>query len=113
MSPQSSAPVTIPATKAHREFGALIRQVFSGEEHYIVERDGLPVAVILSVPEYEALVQAREHREQRLERFRQLAREIGEEFEREGISEAEMNAALEQTKRQVYGETYGKPPAAE
>jgi prevent-host-death family protein len=48
---QDSQPVTIPATVAHRKFGELVRRAFSGE-HFIVEKDGLPVVAIISMTEY-------------------------------------------------------------
>ena len=100
-------PVTIPATKAHRQFGELVRRVFSGKEHFIVEKDGLPVAAIISMREYQSFIQEREQREQKVKRFQQIARQIGEEFERRGLTEEEVMAELEETKQQVYQEHYG------
>jgi prevent-host-death family protein len=52
---QDSQPVTIPATVAHRKFGELVRRAFSGE-HFIVEKDGLPVVAIISMTEYKQLI---------------------------------------------------------
>ncbi len=46
-------PITIPATKAHRQFGELVRRAYSGEEHFIVEKDGLPVVALISIIEYQ------------------------------------------------------------
>ena len=100
-------PVTIPATKAHRKFGDLIRRAFSGQEHFIVEKDGLPVVAIISMAEYEELMKERERRDQRLQRFRELTREMGEEFQRRGISEEQMMEELEKSKERVYQERYG------
>jgi prevent-host-death family protein len=53
---QDSQPVTIPATVAHRKFGELVRRAFSGKEHFIVEKDGLPVVAIISMTEYKQLM---------------------------------------------------------
>ena len=53
---QDSQPVTIPATVAHRKFGELVRRAFSQQEHFIVEKDGLPVVAIISMSEYKQLV---------------------------------------------------------
>jgi prevent-host-death family protein len=93
----------------HRKFGELIRRAYSGREHFIVEKDGLPVVVILSVAEYEKLAMERERqdREERLQRFKQIAREMGEEIERRGITEEQMMAELKEIRREVYEEHYG------
>lgn len=108
MSAQKSMPVTIPATQAHRQFGDLLRRAFSGEEHFIVEKDGLPVVAIVSMAEYAELMKERDQREKRLEQFRQLARDMGAEIERRGLSEEEVMAELEKDKQRVYQEYYGQ-----
>jgi len=81
------------------KFGDLIRRAFAGKEHFIVEKDGLPVVVILSVAEYEDLMRERERQEQeRQARARQLeaaARAIGEEAQRRGITEEQLMEDLE------------------
>lgn len=100
-------PVTIPATQAHRQFGELVRRTFSGKEHFIVEKDGLPVVAILSIAEYEELMEERERREKRLQRFRQHARNLGQAYERQGLMEDEVLADLEQTSEEIYKEWYG------
>lgn len=108
---QRSTPVAIPATTAHRQFGDLLRRAFSGKEHFIVEKDGLPVVAILSMSEYEELMQERERHQERLKRFREAARAIGEAYEQHGLSEDEVLAELEKTRDQVYRERYGNDPA--
>ena len=105
MASRSAAPVTIPATTAHRKFGEIVRRAFSGE-HFIVEKDGLPVVAVISAAEYRELVEARE-RGRRVSRFRQLARDIGQEAEKRGLTEEQVMAELEVTRRQVYQERYG------
>jgi len=47
--------VTINASQGHRAFGKLLKRVYGSDEHVIVERDGYPVAVIMSYQEYEQL----------------------------------------------------------
>jgi prevent-host-death family protein len=107
LSPQKSVPVKIPATQAHRQFGDLVRRAFSGKEHFIVEKDGLPVVAILSVQEYEAWMEERERREAKLEDFRRLARDMGQEYEGRGLSEEEVLAELEKAREEVYRAHYG------
>jgi prevent-host-death family protein len=47
--------VIIKASEGHRTFGQLLKRVYRSDEHLIVERDGYPVAVIMSYQEYEQL----------------------------------------------------------
>jgi prevent-host-death family protein len=49
--------VTISASEGHRAFGKLLKRIYGSDEHLIVERDGFPVAVIMSYQEYEQLGQ--------------------------------------------------------
>ena len=49
--------VTINASEGHRGFGKLLKRVYGSDEHLIVERDGFPVAVLMSYQEYEQLSQ--------------------------------------------------------
>ena len=111
MSAQQSMPKTIPATTAHRNFAELIKRTYSGKEHFIVERGGLPVVAIISMAEYESLMQERERHEQdkqkRLKRFQEHARAFGAEVERRGITEEQLMAELEKDRQEVYEEYYG------
>lgn len=47
--------VTISASEGHRAFGKLLKRIYGSDEHLIIERDGFPVAVIMSYQEYEQL----------------------------------------------------------
>ena len=89
-------------TELHRQLGQLIRKVARSDEHFVVEKGGLPVAVLMSMPEYERLI-----KDLKLKEFELLARAIGEEVERQGYTEEQLLAELEETKRKVYLEYYG------
>ena len=43
----------LPLTKARVNLGALIRRAHNNKEHFILEKDGIPVAALLDVDEYE------------------------------------------------------------
>ena len=43
----------LPLTKARVNLGSLIRRVHNNKEHFILEKDGIPVAALLDVDEYE------------------------------------------------------------
>ncbi|MCC7451158.1 MAG: type II toxin-antitoxin system Phd/YefM family antitoxin [Anaerolineae bacterium] len=112
MAAQKSVPVTIPATMAHRNFGELIKRAFSGKEYFIVEKDGLPVVAILSIQEYEALVQTQEQAKQaRLKQFREASRAIGEEIEKTGMIEEEIMAKVDKVRQRLYEQNYGAKSA--
>lgn len=106
MQPRST-PVTIPATTAHRKFGELIKRVFNGKERFIVEKDGLPVAAIISMDEYHTYERMRERLEKGGSEFERLARELGQEAEKQGWTEEQMMAELKQDRREIIKEKYG------
>ena len=113
MAVRKSMPVTIPATDVHRKFSELVRRAFSGGEHFIVEKEGLPVVVIMSMVEYQELMQEREQHEQdkqrRLKQFEEAARAIGREVDENGLSEEEMMEKVDQVRQGIQDEHYGKP----
>jgi len=61
----------------------------------------------MSIQENDDLMKKRESRDERLKRFRQAARAIGEEVERRGLTEEEVLAQLEETREEVYQKHYG------
>lgn len=108
MPKEKPARVTLRSTEVQRHFRDVVNRAGSGQEHIIVERDGLPVIAMISVAEYDALMREREHREARLKKFEEQARAIGEEFERLGLTEEQVLASLEETRQKLYDEQYGK-----
>jgi len=48
-------PEVISSTQLQRNIGETLRRVFKDKQHLIVERDGLPVLVMLPVADYETL----------------------------------------------------------
>ncbi len=95
----------ITATEVRRNFGAIVRRLDKHREHAIIQSSGTPVAVLLSMAEYERLVA---HKRRRAA-FHDFARNLGQEVEQRGISEEEFMSELEDTKRKVFAEQYGRP----
>lgn len=93
----------ITTTEIRRNLNAVLQLVRKKREHAVIEKSGSPVAVLLSISEYEQLV-----RYKRLATFDKLTREIGVEFERSGVSEEELLKELKETKRQVVREKYAR-----
>jgi prevent-host-death family protein len=87
---------TITATEIRRNFSAVVRRLRKRHEHTVIQSDGVPVAVLLPIAEYERLM-ARE----RLAAFNDFARKLGQEVEKRGLTEGELLADLENTKREV------------
>ena len=96
---------TITATELRRNFAAVVRRLRQRREHTVIQSSGAPVAVILSMAEYERLVARRRAQAA----FYDLSRNFGREVERLGITEEEFMADLEKTKRRVFAEQYGRP----
>ena len=96
---------TITASDLQRTSGKILKRVVLGKEHLVIERAGYPVAVILSYPEYQALM-----RERAQSAHRDLVMALSHEAERQGLSEEQLLAELEQVKQQVFEETYGRRP---
>ena len=103
--------VTLRSTEVQRNFREVVNRAGSGNEHIIVERDGLPIIVMISLAEYQLLMREREQREERLKKFEAAARRAGQEFERLGLSEEDVMAHLEETKQEVYKDQYGSSRA--
>jgi prevent-host-death family protein len=95
---------TITATEMRRNFGAVIRRMRRRHEHTIIQSSGESVAVILPMAEYERLMKS-----ERLAALDDLTRNLGRQVEQSGLSEKELMAELEGTKRQVFEEHYGRP----
>jgi prevent-host-death family protein len=98
-----SAQRIITTTEMRRNFNAVVQRLRKRREHAIIESSGAPVAVLLPIAEYQQLL-----RYKRLAAFDRLTRELGQEVERCGLSEEELMAELEETKREVFREQYGQ-----
>ena len=95
--------VAIKASEGHRAFGKLLRRVYGSDEHLIVERDGFPVAVLLSYQEYQKLTQQRA-----VAALEQFSQKLGREIDRQGLSEEELVDELKRAQQEVYEERYGQ-----
>ncbi len=97
--------VVINASELHRSAGKVLKRVAIQDEQIVVERDGYPVAVLLSYPEYEEFMHLRA-----LAAHRELVQALGQEAERQGLSEEQVMIDLEEDKRAAFKTTYGSNP---
>jgi prevent-host-death family protein len=81
--------------------GKLLKRVYRSDEHLIVERDGFPVAVLMSYQEYEKL-----SRERALEAFERFSRDLPRDWE-QGLTKEQLFEELEEARRKVFEEQYG------
>ena len=93
---------SITATELRRNFNVVAKRIQQKREHTIIESKGAPTVVVLSMEEYERLL-----RFQRLAEFQKLARAIGKDVEKSGLTEEQLLEELEETKREVFRERYG------
>ena len=98
-----SRQVVIRATEGHRSFGSLLKRVYRSDEHLVVERDGFPVAVVMSYEEYNRLTGQRAR-----QAFDHFSRALGQEIERQGITEEQVLDLVKETKEDLYKERYGR-----
>lgn len=94
--------VIIKASELHRAAGKMLKRVALEAEHLVVERDGYPVAVLLSFSEYEELMRLRA-----LATHRNLVLALGKEAEEQDLNEKQLLDDLKKDKLSVYKETYG------
>ncbi|CAG1015156.1 hypothetical protein ANAEL_05188 [Anaerolineales bacterium] len=94
---------TIPATEARIHFGELLKRVYKNGEHLTIEKDGLPVATLLSHAEYEQL-----RRSAALRELDGLNRSVNREMQAKGITEEQALTDLEKIKHEVFEEKYGR-----
>lgn len=99
---REKAQSTISATQARVHFGEVIKRAYVGQEQVVVEKDGIPVVVILSFPYYEQLLQ-----EIKLARFERLSRAAGLEAERQGLTQEQLEQEMEEIRERLHQEAYG------
>jgi prevent-host-death family protein len=101
--PKTKAKVsTIAATEARIHFGDVLRRVHNNHEQLIVEKDGLPVAAILSHAEYEEY-----RRLMAAQLFDELSKAANRMAQAEGYTEEKALADVAKAKKEVFDEQYG------
>jgi prevent-host-death family protein len=92
----------INATEARQYFGKVIQRVYSGDEHLLVEKNGQPVVVILSIKEYEEMRKAAA-----LQNLQELNRSLNRKACETGLTEEKLEKKMEETKIKIFEELYG------
>jgi len=95
--------VIINASEARQRFGQLIKRAYRGDEHIIVQKGGIPIVAIISLPEYEEF-----RRLLALRHLEEMNRTLSQEAKARGISEKKLLEISEEAKKEVYREVYGE-----
>ncbi len=98
---RSAMPIqrAVSATEARAHFGQVVQNVCEGNEHVIVERDGIPVIAILPISEYHRLI--------KIGHFERLAYALGSEVEARGLTEETLAEEMKAIRREAFEECYG------
>jgi prevent-host-death family protein len=102
MTVQASQQFTIGATEARNNFGDLLKRVYGGKEHLIVEKGGIPVAALVGIREYEEFQRWRVQEE-----ARSLGRSLANKAGQVGMDEAQLAASLADDRKAIHREQYG------
>jgi PHD/YefM family antitoxin component YafN of YafNO toxin-antitoxin module len=95
----------ITTAELQRDADAIVQRLKQRHERALINSDDTPMVVMLPLEDYEAL-----KRYERLRAFDKLTHAIGQAVEKSGLSEDALMAELEETKREVFAETYGRYP---
>lgn len=93
----------IGATEVRNHLGTLLNRVHRGDEHLVIEKLGIPVAVVISMKDYE---QYRRFLAEQM--LKDLGRKMGAEAERKGLTEEKLIEQMEEDRAAVYEEMYGR-----
>lgn len=92
----------VNATEVRQHFGKVIQRAYSGGEHLVVEKNDLPVVVILSVKDYEELRQ-----KAALQNLQELNRSLSRQAKAQGLTPEKLEVKVEETKREIFEQLYG------
>ncbi len=95
----STKEAVIQASELYRSGGQVLRRVAINKERLVVERDGYPVAVIVPYEQQQST---------QADPLRDVVIKLGREAERQGLTEEQLMAELEQSKHRVFEQHYGR-----
>ena len=67
--------ISIPITKARVNLGSIVKRVHLKKEHFVLEKDGYPVAALIDIDEYEDYLDSQD------EALKKQIRESRKEFD--------------------------------
>ena len=98
-----STQVIIWATEVRNNFSAVLKRVYKGKEHLVVEKGGIPVAALISIREYEAF-----RRWLAQEVNKSLGAALEGQAKELGLDEASLLHSLKEDRSALYDDLYGE-----
>jgi prevent-host-death family protein len=92
----------INATDARQFFGNVIKRAYTGGEHLIVEKNDLPVVVIVPIADYEEMRQALA-----MQNLKELGQALNHQIRTQDLTPEQVEEQIEETKRKIYQARYG------
>ncbi len=92
----------VSVAQARAQFDAIVRRAAAGGKPIVIEDEGVPSVVILSLPKYEELL-----REARLARFERASRAAGLAAAERGLTEEQLEHEMEEIRRRRHQHAYG------
>lgn len=89
-----AASQVVTAAEARDHFDEIVKRTAAGGEPIVVEDEGVPSVIIVSLPQYEELL-----REARLARFEHASRAAGLAAVEQGLTEEQLEREIEEIKR--------------
>lgn len=86
-------------TDTKQQFSSVVNRVAREGERIIVEKSGLPAAVIIPVEEYERLKVSEDKKREARERFFERLARLGDAFE--GVSDEELESEIRRAQAEV------------
>lgn len=96
------AETVMSVTDTKQQFSNVVNRVARDGERVIVEKSGLPAAVIIPVDEYQRFKEAEDRKREARERFFQRLARLGDAFE--GISDEELESEIRRAQAEVRDE---------
>ncbi len=101
MNAAPSVQVNVGATEARSHFAEMLKRVYRGKEHLIIEKGGIAVAALIGMREYDDFQRWRAQQE-----LHNLGQAMAERAQRMGMDEEGLAAALELDRQSVYDAHY-------
>lgn len=104
---------TVSSTEVQRHFRDVLRRLQEEGGPLIIERDGVPAAVLVPMEELALLVarqnDAEQDKQARLKRFDDFTASFRDAVADSGLTEDELLDSMRDTRRELYEKRYGKP----
>ena len=94
--------VVINASQTKQELETLLNRITDADERIVIERDGDPVAVMMSYQEYKTYRQQMAHH-----LLTEIGKKLGAEVEKQGLTEEQLIEEFRETRQELFNEKYG------